>query len=392
MATVTQSAGIAMRLQFIDNIRWSLIVLVIIHHAAVTYSHLGSWFYHEGPKPGIGMTFLFGTFLAFNQAYFMGFLFLIAGYFTPGAFDRKGFRQFVRDRVIRLGIPALLFMFFIHPVIVYWLLRDFYQPARPSLRDAYLPFIASGRVWSASGPMWFAVALLIFSMVYAILRLAKPHQPRDGQLVARPLLPSNAQVIGLALVIAAATFLVRIVQPSGTSVLNMQLGNFSQYIALFAVGIAAYRRNWLLRIPFSFGISWLWFALTGGVVLWIAILAASGVTRGGAPDKMFGGLHWESALFCLWEALFCMGVSLGLLVLFRDKFDVQGRFARFMSRNAFSAYLFHTPLLIAVTLALHKITAGAVTKFALASLLAVPLTFLASEYVFRRVPLLRQVL
>jgi hypothetical protein len=30
------------------------------------------------------------VFVTLNQAFFMGFFFLIAGYFTPASFDRKG--------------------------------------------------------------------------------------------------------------------------------------------------------------------------------------------------------------------------------------------------------------------------------------------------------------
>ena len=63
-----------------------------------------------------------------------------------------------------------------------------------------------------------------------------------------------------------------------------------------------------------------------------------------------------------------------------------------MSRNAFSAYLFHAPLLVAVTLALRVVAAPAMLKFLLAGAITVPLTFVASEYLFRRVPVLRRVL
>lgn len=62
-----------------------------------------------------------------------------------------------------------------------------------------------------------------------------------------------------------------------------------------------------------------------------------------------------------------------------------------MSRNAFSAYLFHTPLLIAVTLALHKFSAPPLVQFLVAGSIAVPITFFTSEYVFRQVPLLKRV-
>jgi hypothetical protein len=319
----------------------------------------------------------------------MGFLFLIAGYFVPAAFDRKGFNKFVRERAIRLGIPSLLYMLIIHPVIVYWLLRDFYQPSRPPLWKAYGPFLTSGRVLSATGPMWFAVALLIFCIAYGLFRLGShDNQTRSSN----DSLPTHGQVILLALCISLFTFLVRIFQPVGTSVLNMQLCNFSQYIALFAVGIVAYRRNWLLRIPYNFGILWLRFALTVGVLLWGVVILSSGVLQDQPPTKILGGVHWQSALNCLWESFFCMGMSLGVLVLFRDKFNMQGNLAKFMTRNAFASYLFHPLLLIAVTLALSTFSAPILIKFAVAGILAAVITFLASEFVFRRIPTLTRIL
>jgi glucan biosynthesis protein C len=311
---------------------------------------------------------------------------------VPAAFDRKGFRTFVRDRAIRLGLPSLLFMLVIHPLIVYWLLRDFYEPSRPPLWKAYGPFLSSGRVLSASGPMWFAVALLFFCVAYALFRLSSKSQDAPVTRKANASLPTHRQVIGLALCIAFSTFLVRIFQPVGASVLNMQFCNFSQYIALFTVGIVAYRRNWLLRIPFGFGISWLRFALIVGVPMWGVVLLSSGVLHGQPPTPILGGVRWQSALNCLWESFFCMGMSLGLLVLFRDKFNMQGKFAGFMTRNAFAAYLFHTPLLIAVTLALHPLSAAPLVKFAIAGILAVPITFLACEFIFRRIPVLKQII
>ena len=110
------------RLYFLDNIRWLMIALVVMVHAAVTYSNLGDWYYRE-PVELDPLTFLFfGIFLSFTQAYFMGRLFLIAGYFVPDSFDRKGPAKFLRDRAICLGIPTLIYMLFINPAIKYYLL------------------------------------------------------------------------------------------------------------------------------------------------------------------------------------------------------------------------------------------------------------------------------
>jgi hypothetical protein len=39
----------------------------------------------------------------------MGILFLLAGYFTPGSLERKGYARFLSDRFLRLGLPLLAF-------------------------------------------------------------------------------------------------------------------------------------------------------------------------------------------------------------------------------------------------------------------------------------------
>jgi peptidoglycan/LPS O-acetylase OafA/YrhL len=375
------------RLDFIDNLRWVMIVLVVSMHAAVTYSHIGSWYFMEDPKPGTAVMAVFATYQCFLQAFFMGLLFLIAGYFVPPAFDRKGFGGFIRDRAFRLGLPSLFYMLLIHPVTVYWLLRVFANHSRPALRQAYLPYLIKGHFLSGSGPMWFAVALLFFSVVYGLIRLRDTGNPRN-QLQAD--LPGNRQVIALVLVMGCCTFAVRILQPMGTNVLNMQLCFFSQYILLFVVGICAQRRNWLLRIPNAFGLRWFGLAVGIGGLAWGALLFSLLISH--SEDKVGGGLTWQSLAYSFWESFFCVGVCLGLLVLFRDKFNRKRSWTCWLSDNSFAVYLFHTPVLIAVTLAMRGFEAPKLVKFLFATLLAVAATFLASAFIFRRVPLLRRIL
>jgi fucose 4-O-acetylase-like acetyltransferase len=375
------------RLDFVDNLRWLMIVLVVSMHSAVTYSHLGSWYFMEDPKPGLAVTLVFATYQTFLQAFFMGLLFLVAGYFVPAAFDRKGFRRFLRDRAVRLGIPSLFFMLLIQPITVYWLLRRFARPSLPPLARAYWPYLSTGRFLSGSGPMWFAVALLLFSALYAFGRMVNRNAPKTEPEAA---LPSHAQVIGLAAVMGLCTFMVRIVQPMGTNILNMQLCYFSQYVLLFLIGIRASRRNWLVRISYGFGVRWLSLALTVGVLVWLAFVGAIAQTH--SESQISGGFTWQSAVMSFWESFFCVGICLGLLVIFREKFNRQTAPAKWLSDNAFSVYLFHTPLLIAVTLSLRGFDAPKLVKFLVATLLGVTITFLASNFIFRRIPVLKRVL
>ena len=107
------------RLSYIDNLRWVMIMLVVSMHAAVTYSHLGSWYYMEDTPVSQAETGIFGTYQVFLQSFFMGFLFFIAGYFVPGAYDKKGPGKFLMDRAYRLGLPLLFFVFLLQPISIY---------------------------------------------------------------------------------------------------------------------------------------------------------------------------------------------------------------------------------------------------------------------------------
>jgi len=356
-------------------------------HAAVTYSHLGSWYFMEDPKPGQLVTVVFAYYQMGLQAFFMGLLFCIAGYFLPAAYDRKGAARFLRDRAVRLGVPTLFYMLVVHPFTVYVLLRNYYDIQDPGA--AVVRYFTSTRWIGSSGPMWFALALLIFCAVYAAVRLL-----RRGTSVATARseapIPSTMRIVGFVLLMGLCTFLVRIVQPMGTNILNMQLCYFSQYVLLFIVGIYAWRNNWLTRLPYSTGMAWLRWALGLGSCLWLVTLGSIVATH--TEDRLNGGFHWQSAAVCFWEAFFCVGISLGLIVWFRERFNSQGRFAKWMSANAFSVYLFHAPILVAITLGMSGLAAPKLAKFALATVLGCAVAFLASESIFRRIPLLRRVL
>lgn len=365
-----------------------VIIFVVMVHAGVTYSNIGSWYYYEPANLDAFAFISFLMFLSFTQAYSMSLLFLIAGYFVPGSFDRKGFVKFLRDRAVRLGIPALIYMLFIQTAIVYYLLAFQWPGPRPPITEYFINYIKSFDFLSGSGPMWFALALLIFSAIYAAIR--RFHLGEALHKTEREI-PGHLLTAGLVLLISAGAFSIRLVQPIGTSIMNMQLSNFSSYIILFIVGIIAYRNNWLFRIPYSFGMAWFKAAIIGGTIFWLAMMTEC-VMNSGDLSRYAGGPYWQSAAYALWESFFCVGTCLGLTVIFRDHFSETGKLSRFLSDNSFSVYLFHPPILILVTLALKDMAWHPMMKFAVSSALAVPICFLASHFIFRRIPLLKRVL
>ena len=107
--STTIAAEPTSRLLFIDNLRTGLITLVVLHHVALVYGAFAPFYYVEPPTNdplAFQVLLVFGL---INQSWFMGALFLLSGYFTPGSFDRKGPGSFLKDRLLRLGIPLIVF-------------------------------------------------------------------------------------------------------------------------------------------------------------------------------------------------------------------------------------------------------------------------------------------
>ena len=168
-ASAQAETGQTSRLFFIDHLRAALVILVVLHHLALVYGGIPPFYYLEPPDPTNDLVagLVFFAFVLFNQAWFMGAFFLIAGYFTPGSFDRKGAGTFFKDRLLRLGIPLVFFYFVLSPLswIGLW-----HMPV--SLTGITDPFIWQTYThFFGMGPLWFVALLLIFDFGYAAWRM-----------------------------------------------------------------------------------------------------------------------------------------------------------------------------------------------------------------------------
>jgi fucose 4-O-acetylase-like acetyltransferase len=375
------------RLAFIDNIRWTMIILVLSMHASDTYSPFGSWYYTDRGESGFGTILTFALYQTFLQAFFMALLFFIAGYFAAPAFDRKGPLRFSRDRFIRLGVPTLLYMLLIGPLTQYFLSKTW---GTGGFGYQWLVHLRDGEWLSETGPMWFCAALLAFSLAYALLRMALPTMDQGGG-PDWPDRPDNWTVLAFIAAMAVSTFLVRVVVPEPVSVLNMHPGDFPQYVLMFAAGIAVYRRGWLKRLPQRLAARWALGTLLLSLPLLVLLIVAGGALDHGTA-QYDGGFNLLSAGKCLWESLVCVGMAFALLAIYRRYFDRQGRWAKFLSDNAFAVYLFHPPVIIALALLLHSFVAPALVKAAVLTACAAVVTYALSALVFRRIPVLSRIL
>lgn len=372
------------RLGYINNIRWSVILLVLSMHAADTYSPFGSWYYTDRTPLGRPEQIFFLFYQSFLQTFFMGLLFLIAGYFAVASLARRGRIGYVRERFARLGIPTLLYMFVVGPLTEYFVSKSWRTPK--SFANAWWEHIETGEIWSQSGPLWFCAALFIFSAVYAVVGHPGRFRPTPASCSV-----TSRDLLGLIAILAVTTFAVRVFVPPGKSFFNFQLADFPQYITLYVVGIAASGHRWFSSLDGRLARQWALGVLVVGTLSWTLLLVLGGAFQGNV-EAYESGLHWQNAGMSLWSAITCVGMVVGYLAIFRDRFNWQTRLTTWLSDNAFAVYVFHPPILIGLALALHGLQWNGVPKFVLLTLLSAMATFAASALVLRRIPLLRRVL
>lgn len=392
--------GTVRRDHYIDNLRTMVIALVVMLHLAVTYSSLGMWYYNENISHGFLGQVFFGAFQTLVQAFSMGLMFLLAGYFTPASFDKKGFRRFIVDRFKRLGVPSLFYLLVITPFVCWVMVPSpEFTGGAATFGEFYRKYVMSaGFKFLGFGPMWFAVALFGFSVCYALVRAVVLPQAR-GQGPERKR-ASCLTLAGLVMVVAAGAFLLRLVFPIGSMFWGMQLSFFSQYVILFIVGIFAYRRRYVERISPAMGRICLAAGLVAGTAGVFALRVAAGIydlstltiVQHPAGGTLGGGFTGKSIAFAILESFIAVSMSAGLLALFREKLNFANTLTKSLSNSSFAVYMFHPPIIIGVTLAMQAILFVAVAKWAIASVVCVPLCFFLAYRVLLKIPLLKRIL
>jgi peptidoglycan/LPS O-acetylase OafA/YrhL len=366
------SASAPSRLAFVDNLRLWLTVLVVLHHAAVIYSPLPAWPFHE---PGRGPTSaLLLVFLVLNQLWFMSAFFAISGLFAPGSVDRKGARAFAADRLRRLGTPLLAFLVVLNPLMN----LHTYPAAGADMSPLHwLVTTAAPRY------MWFVETLLVMSLVYAGWRYLRRGRP-EAPVVDRGM-PGPATVLAFAAGLTAAVWLWRTVVPSETywPVVGLPTpDHLPLYVAFFWLGTLAPRRGWLDALTVRAGWTGAGAALAGAAV-YLAVVVAS-------PDTFAGRGSWQSLVVAGATVTAALGLTTAVLVLFRSRFAAQGPRLRFLSDNAYAVYFVHGPVLVLLGRALAPIDAPAVAKFALLAAVALPVCWAVARGT-RAIPVARRI-
>jgi glucan biosynthesis protein C len=378
------ASGKTSRLFFIDHLRAALAILVVLHHVSLVYGASAPFYYVNPPFNDLLAFRALLVFVLVNQSWFMGAFFLLAGYFTPGSYDRKGQDSFLKDRLLRLGVPLVVFSLVLQPLSLIGL---YLEPA-PQITEplTWQNYSQMYQHFVGLGPLWFVALLLVFSFGYAGWRSWRGNGSPSP--VADSSRPSYFAIGIFVLALAGVSYLVRTRIPIGREVGDFPtLAYLPQYLSFFVLGSIAYRRNWLRTLPSSMGVVGFVLALAAAVFLFP--LAFSGrlfsleLTEG--LTNAMGRGHWQSAVYALWDSSFAVGVCLFLITLFRRFFNRETSFGRFLAQQSYAVYIIHIPTVVFLTYAMRGIDLPNLPKFGLASLIIVPVCF-AVAYIIRKIP------
>jgi hypothetical protein len=347
------------RVVAIDNLKAVLVAWVIAGHAMLGYTAIGGWPYDEVSETTLPtqLELVLAALLGPTALFVMGTFFFLSGLFASGTIARHGPAGFVRQRLLRLGLPWLIFTLLIWPVLMWFAYRSAGHPI-PIWQALQVrqPFLDSG-------PLWFIQILLYLSLVHAVCAW-----PGFG----RELRPRATSLVLTAACIAAASFAVRLWFPARSQqVLDLHIWQWPQCVGLYVLGVLVAEKGWAERMPPGLGRR-CGIAVAGTIAMALVIMAVTGVVNVSQDDVPFlGGWHWQALALDVVEATLVVAGSVWLLALAQRWFTHRATALTRWSRGAYAAYLVQAPVLISLEIAARSLPWPAVIKAVMIAGLAV---------------------
>ena len=391
-ASVLGGAGVEQwasgRRPYLDNLKVVLITAIIVMHAALGYSTVEVWTYtalRETTLAPVTEAVLLVLVAPFGL-FLIALLFLVAGLLTPPSLERKGPRRFALDRLLRLGLPFVVYVLVVQPVLVYALEHSL-GSAPGSFWEEYL----SDEGWLDTGPLWFVGVLLVFSLGYAGWRAwtARPGSTTGRRLGSRPV--TSGTLLAMAAAVAVASFAVRLVYPYGSEsgFTDLNFWEWPACVAVFGLGVTVSRRGWVTAVPDSLRrrcrvVTLLGVAAMGALLMTVGFLDAL--------DDALGGWHWAAAAFAATDAVLTVFGSVWLLAVAQRVLDRRYRWGPVLSRSAYGAFMLQTVFLLGLAVALRPLDLPAEVKALLVATGGVTCSFATAWLLISRVPGVSRVL
>ena len=330
----------------------------------------------------------FDPVVGFTDPVGMSLLFFLSGMFVRKSLRRKGSARFVRDRVVRLGVPFAFASIFLSPLAYYptYLVSSSHSTIRAFFRG-WLSLPA----WP-SGPAWFLWMLLAFDCVAAGVSVIAPgwgelpSRSHSG-VFRRPTLffwtlvgVTGAAYLPMVLAFGPARW-------SGFGPFSFQTSRLLHYAVWCLAGVCtgAYglQRSVIARDG-ELAHDWLrW--LGWSTCLWgVLVVATHPAIASGAPS------WWVLVVGMAW-VLSCAASGLFFLAIFARFAGTHARLLDNLRDNAYGIYLTHYVFVIWLQYFLLRFALSAVAKGAMVFVGALALSW-ASVAALRRAPTIAHVI
>ena len=397
------------RIIYLDNMRWLLVLFVVLEHSSHAYTNLIWW-----PVADKDPSIIAGWISALSDAFAMPLLFYIAGYFAIPSIEKKGVLSFLKGKFKRLGIPWLICIFAICPLLplIYHFTRNgltltmsYWELWVILLKNAAA--LNTGLIVSMNELMthnqfyqrymWFLSLLIVFFVVFGLVHSWRKEwfDRIDQPCITKPPVVSSTLkfLFGVGFLTAICSFLtVGTMFAFSPKLTNPEplftLGNIIQfrpsrlffYIIYFAFGLMTYRNKWIERGKFP-GHFKTWTLSCAGlliVYLWVHHQILNGPNH---LKEIHGALFFLILNFLTIAALGFLA-SLGVRYWNRPT-----RFGRKMASNSYNIYLSHYIFVLIFQLILFAVPGvPGIVKFGLVSVLSIVCAYAVSQYVIKPFP------
>jgi peptidoglycan/LPS O-acetylase OafA/YrhL len=353
----------------LDRTRTFLTLVVLLHHAVIPYTYYG----HTDAKSWIG----FDCVVLATDSFFMAMFFFLSGLFVWPSLAHKSPQVFLRDRLLRLGLPFAIAALTIIPIAYYAI--ELRQHPDVSFAAFWWKTVTVGP-WP-SGPIWFVWVLLAFDLTASLLyRLS----PRLLDPINRMSLRGYDRPAEFYLFLAAVTAVLYVPArvyfgPSEWfefGPFSVQASRVLLYAAYFfigaGVGAAHFNRGVLSadgRLAKS-GWGWVIATLVPYCLLWVLIYIKRGIL--GNPPVL---PHWYEASYGVFFVAFSAAILFAILAFFL-RFKQSGwSILDPMQNDAYGMFLVHYPIVLWLQYWLFDSDVPAIVKAAVAFVLTVALSW-----------------
>ncbi|MCA6124179.1 acyltransferase [Bradyrhizobium sp. WSM 1704] len=363
----------------LDRARTFLTLVVLLHHAVIPYTYFG----HTDPTSWIGFD---GVVLA-TDSFFMAMFFFLSGLFVWPGLGHKPWLIFLRDRLLRLGLPFVVCAVTVIP-LAYWAIELRHTPGT-SFGEFWRKTMTVGP-WPA-GPIWFVWVLMAFDVTASLLyrispRLLDPINRLSLKGFERP------SKFWLFLVVGSALLYLPLLVYFGQNrwfefgPFSVQASRVLLYASYFFIGAGIGAAQLESGVLSAHGRlterRWFWTGVTliPYAMMWVMIYVKRQVI--GNPDPL---PSWYLAIYGTFFVLFSASILFAILAYFLQSKASGPTLLDRMQADAYGMFLVHYPIVLWLQYWLFDMDLPAIAKAAIAFFATVALSWAATA-VLRKIP------